>query len=526
MHNAEDGQREIATGASGVAIATFGSRILGLVRDTIIASLFTAFQTDCFFLAFTIPNVLRRILGEGAINAAVVPVYTDYREKEGPQAIRAFLQALWGTSATVLGSIAVIGALASPLIVALYAYGFASLPEKFELTVSLNRIMFPYIFFVGLTAISAGVLNVHKKFFAPALSPAIWNTTIISFALLLPLYLKSSGIDTIYALAAGVLTGGLLQLLYQTMLQTRTQTLPAPRVRFRNPGIRKIGKLMAPLIAGFGIYQVDILLSRLLASFLPEGSVSYLYYATRLVEFPQGVIFLSLATASLPLLSRLAARGELGALKQTYERTLSMTFFLSIPAAVALMVMARAAICVVFFRGAFDQDMFRPTWMALTLMAPGILGTAGIRITTPVFYAFKDTKTPVKVAGINLAVYITCCLALMFPFKHLGLAAALTIAPTFQFIILFILLRKKIHGLKLGRLAGKITRFSLAAAGMALVMLMIQARGDWEGGGNSLRNILVMLAEVGAGLFTYLALSRIMGTQELKLLRGLLRSRK
>ena len=525
MHKAEDGQKEIASGASGMAIATFGSRILGLVRDTIIASLFTAFQTDCYFLAFTIPNVLRRILGEGAINAAVVPVYTDYREKEGPEAIRAFLQSLWGTAATVLGSIAVIGALASPLIVALYAYGFASLPEKFDLTVNLNRVMFPYIFFIGLTAISAGVLNVHRKFFAPALSPAIWNTTVISCALLLPLYLKSRGIDTIYALAIGVITGGLAQLLYQTMLQAGTKTMPAPKVDFQNQGIRKIGKLMAPLMAGFGVYQLDILLSRLLASFLPEGSVSYLYYGTRLVEFPQGVIFLSLATASLPLLSRLVARGELGALKQTYERTISLTFFLSIPAAVALLVMAKAAVCVVFFRGAFDQDMFRPTWMTLALMAPGILGTAGVRITTPVFYAFKDTKTPVVVAGINLAIYITCCLALMFPFKHLGLAAALTIAPTSQFIILFILLRKKIGGLKLGRLFFKIARFSLAAAGMALVMIMVQAQGDWESGGNNLRNVLVLLAEVGAGFFTYLALSRIMGAQELKLLGGLLRRR-
>ncbi|MFH1436728.1 MAG: murein biosynthesis integral membrane protein MurJ [Pseudomonadota bacterium] len=518
-----DDHRQIASGAGGLAIATFASRALGLVRDTIIASLFTAFQTDCFFLALTIPNVLRRILGEGAINAAVVPVYTDFKEKEAQGAVQAFLQALWGTSATVLGSIAFIGALASPLIVFLYAYGFASLPEKFNLTVNLNRIMFPYIFFIGLTAISAGILNVHRKFFAPALSPSIWNAAVIVFALLLPVHLASCGVDTVYALAAGVMAGGLLQVFYQAILQAGTRTLPAPRIDFRNPGIRKIGRLMAPLLAGFGLYQLDVVLSRLFASFLPEGSVSYLYYGMRLVEFPQGVIFLSLATASLPLLSRLATRGELETLKQTFERTLSLTFFLSIPAAVALTVMARAAICVVFFRGAFDLDMFEPTWMALSLMAPGILGTAGIRITTPVFYAFKDTRTPVVVAGTSLAIYIVSCLALMFPFKHLGLAAALAIAPTSQFIILFILLRRKIGGLKPGRLLPKIGRFSLAAAGMALVMLMIQAQGDWESGGNSLRNILVLLAETGAGLFTYLALTWIMGAREISLMLGLLR---
>ncbi len=514
-----ESHREIAAGAGGVALATLASRVLGLVRDTVIASLFTAFQTDCFFMALTIPNVLRRILGEGSLNAAVVPVYTELREREGAARVGRYLKSLWGAALVILGVIAAAGVLASPVVVSLYAWGFKDLPEKFDLTNNLNRIMFPYIALTGLAAVSSGILNVHKKFFTPALSPAIWNAVVIASALLGTGLLAARGVNTVYALALGVMIGGLLQLVYQFFLQGRTNTLPVPAVDFGNEDLKRTLKLMVPLLAGFGIYQVDVLLSRLFASFLPQGSVSYLYYATRLIEVPQGVVFLALGTASLPMMSRLVARGDMDNLRSTYVETLSLTFFVSIPSTVGLMVMAEAVVCAVFFRGAFTGAMFAPTWMALALMCPGILGTAVVRVTSPVFYAFKDTKTPVLVAGVNLVIYIGACLALMGPFRHLGLAAALSIAPITQGIFLVAFLRKKTGRLGLRRLLGNIAKFSLASTGMALVMHALCSYGQWERGGNDVRNIVVMLAAGACGAAVYLFLCALLRVDELRLLR-------
>jgi putative peptidoglycan lipid II flippase len=515
----DESHREIAAGAGGVALATQASRVLGLVRDTVIASLFTAFQTDCFFMALTIPNVLRRLLGEGSLSAAVVPVYTELRETQGEARIRQYLKSLWGASLVILCAVSVGGVLASPVVVSLYAWGYTAVPEKFELTSNLNRIMFSYIALTGLAAVSSGILNVHRKFFAPALSPALWNAAVIVAALTGTGLLAARGVNTVYALAAGVMIGGLMQLFYQFLLQRRTNTLSAPALDFRNHDLRRTLKLMVPLLAGFGIYQVDVLLSRLFASFLPQGSVSYLYYAIRLIEVPQGVVFLALGTASLPMMSRLVARGDMDHLRSTYLDTLSLTFFVSIPSTVGLMVMAQPIVCAVFFRGAFTGAMFEPTWMALALMSPGILGTAVVRVTSPVFYAFKDTKTPVAVAGVNLVIYIGACLGLMGPFKHLGLAAALSIAPITQGFLLMVLLSKKTGRLGLRRLLASIARFSLAAAGMALTMLALGSYGRWEKGGNDVRNILVMLAAGACGAAVYFLLCALLRVDELRLLR-------
>ena len=524
VNTAGDSQKEIAAGAGGVALATLASRILGLVRDTAIAGIFTAFQTDCFFMALTIPNVLRRLLGEGSLNAAVVPVYAELRERGSPRDVRAYLGALWGMALVVLLAISAAGVLFSPAIVKLYAWGFAAIPDKFRLTDNLNRIMFPYIFFTGLAAISAGILNVHRKFFTPALSPAIWNVAVIVCILVIPSSLAARGINTAYALAVGVMAGGALQLGYQAFLQRRTATLPRPTLEARNEGLRKTLALLLPLLAGFGIYQVDILLSRLFASFLPQGSVSYLYYAMRLIEVPQGVVFLAIGTASLPMMSRLIARGETDALKQAYLSTLQLTFFVSIPATAGLVAMAEPVVCCIFFRGAFTADMFRPTWTALVLMSLGILGTAVVRVTTPVYYAYKDTRTPVAIAGANLLIYVGFCLALMGPWKHLGLAVALSIAPVTQALMLMIYLRRKTGRIGMRRLLVRVAAFCLASLGMVLVMLAVCSFGRWERGGNDARNILVMLAGGAAGVAVYLLLARLLGAEELRLLRWRRRS--
>jgi len=521
----EENSREIAENASGVAVATLVSRVLGLIRDTVIAAKFTSFQTDCFFMAFTIPNVLRRLLGEGALNAAVIPVYADYVTRKNENERRLFLRSLWGSSTGLLFLISFLGVIFSPLIVRLYAWGFTSIPEKFDLTTNLNRVMFPYLFFIGLTALSSGILNVHKKFFTPALSPAIWNIIIIASAFSLPFFLASYGINTIYALAIGVMSGGFIQLIYQFFLQLKTGTILPPKIDLKNEGFKKVIKLMLPLTAGFGIYQLDVLLSRLMASFLPSGSVSYLYYGMRLIDFPQGVLFLAIGTASLPLMAKLSAESDIKNLEKTYMGALSLSLFVSIPATIAFIIMAKPIVSIIFFHGAFTGSMLEPTWMALAAMSPGILGTSIVRVTTPVFYSFMDTKTPVKVSAWNLLIYLFASLVLMIPFKHIGLAIALSIAPITQSLQLIMHLTKKIR-IDFKQLILFFLRCTFSSIAMAVFMLIVCSFGKWDNSKKFLFNIYIALLSGAGGISIYLVMCFLSGLKETKLILDIIKSRR
>jgi len=513
----------LARGAGVVGGATLVSRLTGMARDMVIAAWFDRMATDVFFTAFTIPNVLRRLLGEGSLTSILVPVYTEVRVRQGEAPAKRFVAAALGTGLAVLLGVTALGILLSPWIVMAYAWGFQSQPGKFSLCVALTRVMWPYLVFVGLCAIAMGVLNAHHRFFWPAFSQTLFNLSMIGTTILAAGWLESHGVHPVWSLAVGVLVGGALQLASQIAPLRRLDRLPRPRLQ-RHPEVTKVAKLLGPSVIGLGIYQLEILLSRLFASLLPEGSVTYLYYCMRLVDLPQAVFVMAIAAAALPDLSLASAKGETDTLKRTYVRSLTMSSFVSVPSVVGLAVLAVPAVAVLFQRGAFTGEMTGHTADALVWIALGIPGVAGVRNTSPVFYALQDTKTPVQVSALSLVLYVGLCLAWMGPWKHVGIAAAMAAAPTVQFAAQVILLRRKIGAIGLRAVLDQLWRHLAAAWVMVGACLPIASFGRWSDGG-SLRNTLVLAATLVAGGTAYATAAWIFGARDARTLFDGLRRR-
>ncbi len=516
---------EIVRRAGVVATGTLTSRILGAVRDAVIAAVFALAATDAFWLAFTIPNALRVLLGEGAVSAAFVPVFTEVREHEGKARAREFYRNLVGAIAVVLLVVTAVGVALAPWIVKAYAWGFQRDPALFDLTVGLTRVLFPYIFLMGLSALAMGALYASKRFAAPAFAPALLNLSFIGTALLLAPVLSDLGWPAIFALAVGALLGGTLQLLAQLPSLKKQGFAVFPQIGFSDIYVRKCVRLMVPLLAGLGVYQLNVLLSRLFASFLPTGSVSYLYYGQRLAEIPQGMFALAIASAALPSLSDAVAHGYEGEAKRLFRHALRLSLFVAVPAAVALAVLAEPAAAVFFGRGRFDVMAIRETTRSLVWQAAGIWAVASVRTVVPMFHAHNDTRTPVIASAMNLVVFVGLSLALMGPMQHAGLAAATTAAAVTQLVALLWLLRRRSGPLGLTEITSSALRISAASAVMGAVVWAGARLGDWSRGGNDPRNLLVFVFTVVAGLLTYLAVTRVLGSPELGDLRSALRRR-
>lgn len=509
----EKGAASIARGAAVVGGATLGSRVLGLVRDTVVAAYFDKMATDVFFTAFTIPNVLRRLLGEGALTAILVPVYTEVRVREGDERARGFVASALGAGLGALVAITLLGILLSPWIVMGYAWGFQKDdPEKFSLCVTATQVMWPYLVFVGLCAIAMGVLNAHRRFFWPAFSPALLNLSIIGATVLGASRLEAAGRSPVWALALGVLLGGALQAASQIIPMRRIDRLPRPRFR-RDPAVAKVVRLLGPSVIGLAIYQVDILLSRLFASLLAEGSVSYLYYSMRLVELPQAVFVMAIAAAALPSLSEAEARDDREEAKRTYRRSLTMSSFVAVPSVIVLTVMAIPVTAVLFQRGEFGWDTTRNTAASLAWCALGIPGVAGVRNTSPVFYALQDTRTPMKLSAVNLALYVGLCLSLMWRYAHVGIAIGIGMAANAQFVLQIVFLRRKIGALGLAPAAIETLRHLVAGAALAGVCLAVGLAGRWEEGGNPY-NAGILAAALCAGGAAYFCTAWILRARD------------
>ncbi len=515
MIDTRDKGSGVVRSAGAFGAATLLSRVAGMIRDMVIAALFAAADTDAFFMAFTIPNVLRRLFGEGSLNAAIVPVYTEAEVNGGPGASVRLARAVLGAWLLILVGVSVLGVGLAPLVVKAYAWGFGDDPGKLDMTVTLTRVMFPYILFMGLLAVATGILNVHGRFFTPAFAPFLWNVTTVAIAIALAPHLRARGIPEIVALAVGVLAGGAVQVAWQLPALARVGRLVWPSLDLRNPGLRRIFGLMIPMTFGFGVYQIDVLFSRLFASFLPEGSVSYLYYGMRLVDVPQAVFMLGIGAAVLPALSRSAAEGRIEDLKRSWADALGLGLWLAFPAAVALVILAEPICSVLFLRGRFDASMLDPTAGALACLAPGIVGTAGVRVTVPAFFARGDTRTPTVIGAVNLLVYLLACLVLARPFGHLGIAAAMSIAPLTQFAQLVFHLRRAAGPLGLGRLASSAARSLAGTAVMSGVLLLIAPLGRWDDSGSIMHNAAVLGCAVAAGGIAYLAVSRLLRSREM-----------
>lgn len=507
----------LAVAASVVSGATFVSRVLGYVRDVLIAQAFGAGLTaDAFFVAFRIPNMARELFGEGALSAAFIPVFTERLTNQGRStAFRLAATAFW-TMALILLLICAAGIVGAPVLVNLMAFGWRPDPEKLALTIKLTQTMFPYLFFVGLTALMMGVLNSLGHFAAPALSPALLNAAIIVSILFLGPHLE----EPVYALAYGVLGGGLLQLLFQFPPALRRGVTFRHRGEWKDPAIAQIGRLMAPGVAGLAITQLNVFITTLLATFLVQGSVSYLYYAFRLVHLPIGLIGVALATATFPTMAAAAARDAPEDLRNTLIFALRLSLFLTTPALVGLLLYRHTIIHLLFERGEFTGVMSAATASVLLGYCIGLCFFVANRVLVPAFYAFQDTVTPVKAGAVAVAANIGFSLLLMRPLGAAGLAVATSLASLVNFFLLIIFLRKHLGPFPHHSLVRPLQKTALAGLCMAATLALLQgALPSLEGTGLILE-FGGFLGELGIGTAVFLAAAVFLGSDEVRLLRG------
>lgn len=507
-------QKTIARAAGIVGGATLLSRIFGFIRDMIVAQFFGAgMATDAFFVAFRIPNLLRRLVGEGALTASFIPVYTEYITQRPPEEGREFVRAAFWLLAVFLLVLTGLGILLAPGIVKVMAYGFSQEPEKMGLTVFLTRLMFPYIFFIGLVALAMGVLNSWKHFFAPALAPVLLNLSIILCVLVFNPFFS----EPILALALGVLLGGVAQLVFQWPFLKRKGIDFGFRFEPSHPGVKRVAALMAPSVLGLAVTQLNVMVSTFLASYLPEGSVSYLYYADRLLEFPMGIFAIAVATAILPVMSEQAARKDLGNLRETLSFALRLVFFVTLPAMIGLIVLRQPILNLLFQRGAFTAHSTEMTAQALLYYSLGLAGFAGVRIIVPAFYSLQDTKTPVKIAFATLVANAVLGALLMHPLKHGGLALATSLAAGMNFALLVFLLRKKMGKIGLGKIVRSFFKSLGASVVMGIAALLISLQGEWVQAGATLEKIGLLGGAIAAAIAVYGVTSYFLGSEELQL---------
>lgn len=418
---------------------TLLSRISGLVRDIVFAGIIgagTGVAADAFYVAFRIPNFLRRIFGEGAFSQAFVPVFGEHKIRDSHGQLRDFVDRMTGILALVLFLVTLAGVIAAPVMVSLLAPGFTG--EKYQLTVAMLRLTFPYLLFISLVAMAAGILNSYGRFAAAAFTPVLLNLCLIAAALWLAPYMHNPAM----ALAWGVFIAGAAQLLFQIPFLARLGLLPRPRLARGHDGVSKVFRLMLPAIFGVSVAQINTLVNTILASFLVTGSVSWLYYSDRLMEFPLGVFGIALATVILPSLSQKHASASTEEFSHLLDWALRLSFLVGTPATVALMVLAGPMLATMFHHGAFSATDVTQSAQALLAFALGLLGFILIKVLAPGFYARQDTRTPVRIGMISMAANIVLSLLLVTYLKHVGLALAISLAAFVNAGLLYRTLRR------------------------------------------------------------------------------------
>ena len=510
----------VAKAAGVVGSATFLSRIFGYIRDMALAWFFGAgLYSDAFFVAFRIPNLLRRLFAEGSLSIAFIPVFTDYLTNQGKDDAFEMARSAIRLLSVLLVIAAIIGVLLSPIIIRVIAPGFAESPEKLSITIFLTRIMFPYIFFIGMVALSMGILNVLGHFAAPALAPVFLNISIICSVFLISPYMA----DPVTGIAIGVLIGGVLQLILQVPFLIKKGFYFWQKAKLYHPGLKRIGILMFPAVFGAAVYQISILVDTFLASLLAEGSVSYLYYADRLVQFPLGIFAIAAATAVLPSLSRQAAEKELPAFKNTFSYAMKLVFFITIPSMVGLIILREPIVALLFKRGAFDAETTRLTAYALLYYAIGLWAFSAVRIVVSAFYALQDTWTPVWMAVISVVAKIVLSVILMQWLAHGGLALSTSLASMLNLGLLIRALRVKLGALGWRNIIESVCKTMICsgimgAAVWAIALLIIPSEG-----GTFSALLFGLMGSIVIGLVLYGSFSLLLKSQEMEKVLAIVR---
>jgi len=481
--------------------STLLSRLLGVVRETVFAALFgDGAAADAFFVAFRIPNFLRRLFAEGAFSQAFVPVLAEYRSRGTHEEIRDFVRHIAGALGAVLVLITLVGVLASPWLAALFAPGYLNDAAKFDLLVDMLRITFPYILLISLSGLAGGILNSYGNFAVPALTPVILNVVLIACALAISPLLSEPAI----ALAWGVLVAGILQLSFQLPFLRRLRLLSLPRLVWRHSGVGRVLTLMLPVMFSVSVGQINLLLDTVLATSIQgDGSVSWLYYSDRLMELPLGVFGIAIATVILPTLSRIHSNNDPVGFSDTLQWGLRCVLVVGVPACLALLVLAQPLVITLYQHGEFGAASVLPTSNSLQAYAIGLVGFMAIKVLASAYFSRQDTRTPVRYGVIAMVVNMVLNLALILPLAHVGLAFATSLAALLNAGLL-------LHGLvKLGVIAWRpdwwayLLKLTLATAMMvALLVAVSPAPEQWMAWNSGLR-VFWLLAICAGGALVY-----------------------
>ena len=508
------------------AIATIGSytllsRILGFVRDILVAAILgTGLVADAFFVAFKLPNFFRRLFAEGAFNAGFVPMFSGILERDGKAAAQAFAEQALAVLLVTLFIFVTVVQIAMPLAMYGLAPGFIDEPEKFDLTVTLTRLTFPYLLFISLVSLAGGILNSVGRFAAVAATPILLNVTLIAFLGLGARSFATPG----HALAWGVAVAGVIQFVWVASALARAGyrlRLPRPRL---TPRVRELLWLMLPAAVGAGVVQINLLTDIIIASLLPEGSISFLYFADRVNQLPLGVIGIAVGTALLPLLSRQVAAGDSAGAADSQNQAIEVALFLTLPATVALVVLAPAVVSVLFERGAFDSTASQATAFALIGYVVGLPAYVLIKVLTPGYFARKDTRTPVRIAIIAMIVNLCLNLILIWPLAHVGLALATALAAWLNVALLADGLRRRGHLHLDPRLRRRLVRTVGVTVVMALALWFardaLNLAGVLQAPGTRIAGLAGL---VGLGLVIFGTGAHLSGAMRLGELRALMR---
>jgi putative peptidoglycan lipid II flippase len=502
--------RKIVKSAFNMSIVTFVSRVFGLGREWLKAYLLgTSWSADAFTLAYMIPNTFRRLVGEGAMTAAFVPVMSDYIERNDKKDLDDFVNSFFSMLFFFLIFFVALIVVLAPMLRYILPE-FEKSPEKIQLTIFLFRMMFPYIFFISLAALTQSILNTYKTFVPSAMTPILLNISIISAAWLLRHRMPNPSI----AFGIGVLIGGLIQFVFQMPFLLKRGIGYRFSLHVKNPGIRKVFFLMVPGTIGAGVYQINTLVSQFIAAALEEGSVAALKFSNFLIEVVLGVFIISITTVILPALSEKSSKGDGDGMKQTLAFALRLVFLITLPAMFGLIVLRFPIIRMLFRYGQFTEQSTAMVAYALLFHAPGLCGTGGTRAIAQMFFAMKDTKTPMYVAAVVMAVNILLCFALSGPMKLGGIALAGTVSAFINFFILLIILRRRVGGVFTPEVVSSILKSLLSSVIMAGILYLLLWSFSDIMSGSRLYNAGLTILFLVAGVFIFFILNILLKNRD------------
>ena len=517
--DSDDRKTRLIRSTAAGAVPTLISRVLGYVRDLLQAYyLGTGHGADAFTIAFTIPNLFRRLTGEGAMAPAFVPTFTELKRDRERGALWSFANVCFWDLALVMAIITALGIVFAPGLVKVIAYGFRDVAGKWGLTIFMTRVMFPYLFFITLAALATGMLNAFGRFFVPASTPILFNIAVIAAVT----GWAGDAREPALVFAAGVVIGGLLQLALQIPFLWKEGMRFSFGLSFRDPMVRRVGRLMVPGIFGASVYQINFALSRMIASGLEKGSTSALYYASRIEELTLGLFSIALAAALLPAFSEQVASRDIGELKKTLGFSLKLTALVSFPAAAGLMALNVPIMRTLFERGRFDSGSTAISSSCLLLFALGLPFVSGVKVVAPAFFSLKDTRTPVAIGIVVMLVNTAASLLLMGPLRVGGLALSLSLSQALNFVLLLVWLGRKIGATGTLRWAVPAMKSAAAAAlmGGALRWMWLLIRVD---GSAFVVRAAALAGAILTGILIYAGLIRIMSPADMKSLFCLLR---